>query len=195
MDQARHLPDILIFKASTRSHVGRPPRDGTEMTRFRSSPFFTSRSIHADEEVLRKWYVHRFLTLRENAAFRDPISYFHRDRHDKQDQYAVSDLDGINRKPTSTPLTRQRATDPEEGSSIRCRKLRGQSGAARLRLAEPQGPGSRRSPAGPACRTCSCRCVERGFFLPARDQIGFARNGFPNAIRSPAPTLFARAAS
>ena len=29
------------------------------------------------EEVLRRWYVDRFLTLRE-TAFRDPKSYFHR---------------------------------------------------------------------------------------------------------------------
>ena len=33
--------------------------------------------IDAEEEVLRRWYVDRFLTLRE-TAFRDPKSYFHR---------------------------------------------------------------------------------------------------------------------
>ena len=33
--------------------------------------------LDADEQVLRAWYVDRFLTLRE-TAFRDPASYFHR---------------------------------------------------------------------------------------------------------------------
>src|SRR5947207_2636904 len=33
--------------------------------------------IDAEEEVLQRWYVDRFLTLRE-TAFRDPKSYFHR---------------------------------------------------------------------------------------------------------------------
>ena len=33
--------------------------------------------IDAEEDVLHKWYVDRFLTLRE-TAFRDPKSYFHR---------------------------------------------------------------------------------------------------------------------
>jgi type I pantothenate kinase len=33
--------------------------------------------IDADEETLHKWYVDRFLTLRQ-TAFRDPKSYFHR---------------------------------------------------------------------------------------------------------------------
>ena len=33
--------------------------------------------IDAEEDVLHKWYVDRFLTLR-GTAFRDPKSYFHR---------------------------------------------------------------------------------------------------------------------
>jgi type I pantothenate kinase len=33
--------------------------------------------MDADEEVLKGWYVDRFLTLR-GTAFRDPKSYFHR---------------------------------------------------------------------------------------------------------------------
>jgi len=33
--------------------------------------------LDADEDVLRSWYVDRFLTLR-GTAFRDPKSYFHR---------------------------------------------------------------------------------------------------------------------
>jgi type I pantothenate kinase len=33
--------------------------------------------IDAEDDVLHKWYVDRFLTLR-GTAFRDPKSYFHR---------------------------------------------------------------------------------------------------------------------
>jgi type I pantothenate kinase len=33
--------------------------------------------LDATEEVLRAWYIERFLALRE-TAFRDPKSYFHR---------------------------------------------------------------------------------------------------------------------
>jgi type I pantothenate kinase len=69
-------PDILIFEGVNVLHVGRPPRDGTEIP-FVSDFFDFSVYIDADEEMLRKWYVDRFLTLRE-TAFRDPISYFHR---------------------------------------------------------------------------------------------------------------------
>jgi type I pantothenate kinase len=69
-------PDILIFEGVNVLHVGRPPRDGTEIP-FVSDFFDFSVYIDADEDVLHKWYVDRFLTLRE-TAFRDPISYFHR---------------------------------------------------------------------------------------------------------------------
>ena len=69
-------PDILIFEGVNVLHVGRPPRDGTEIP-FVSDFFDFSVYIDADEEMLHKWYVDRFLTLRE-TAFRDPISYFHR---------------------------------------------------------------------------------------------------------------------
>ena len=33
--------------------------------------------LDADEDVLKRWYVERFLALR-GTAFRDPKSYFHR---------------------------------------------------------------------------------------------------------------------
>ena len=33
--------------------------------------------LDADEDILKHWYVERFLALRE-TAFRDPQSYFHR---------------------------------------------------------------------------------------------------------------------
>ena len=46
-------------------------------TPFVSDFFDFSVYIDADENVLERWYVERFMRLRE-TAFRDPKSYFHR---------------------------------------------------------------------------------------------------------------------
>ena len=56
--------------------TGRPPRDGKAIP-FVSDFFDFSVYLDADEDVLRHWYVDRFLMLR-GTAFRDPKSYFHR---------------------------------------------------------------------------------------------------------------------
>jgi len=105
-------PDILIFEGVNVLHVGRPPRDGTEIP-FVSDFFDFSVYIDADEDVLQKWYVDRFLTLRE-TAFRDPISYFHRyaGLDDKQAaETAISIWNGINLVNLNEHIvpTRQRA--------------------------------------------------------------------------------------
>jgi len=105
-------PDILIFEGVNVLHVGRPPRDGTEIP-FVSDFFDFSVYIDADEDVLQRWYVDRFLTLRE-TAFRDPISYFHRyaSLDDKQaTETANSIWNGINLVNLSEHIlpTRQRA--------------------------------------------------------------------------------------
>jgi type I pantothenate kinase len=105
-------PDILIFEGVNVLHVGRPPRDGTEIP-FVSDFFDFSVYIDADEEMLRRWYVDRFLTLRE-TAFRDPISYFHRyaSLDDKQAiETANSIWNGINLVNLNENIlpTRQRA--------------------------------------------------------------------------------------
>jgi type I pantothenate kinase len=105
-------PDILIFEGVNVLHVGRPPRDGTEIP-FVSDFFDFSVYIDADEDILQKWYVDRFLTLRE-TAFRDPISYFHRyaGLDDKQaTETANSIWNGINLVNLNEHIlpTRQRA--------------------------------------------------------------------------------------
>ncbi|WP_376093411.1 type I pantothenate kinase [Roseomonas sp. CCTCC AB2023176] len=69
-------PDILILEGVNVLHAGAPPRDG------RTVPFvsdFLDFSVYLDapEEALRRWYLDRFLALRD-TAFRDPRSYFHR---------------------------------------------------------------------------------------------------------------------
>src|SRR5262245_51613380 len=69
-------PDILIVEGLNVLQAGRPPKDGKAIP-FVSDFFDFSVYLDADEEVLRDWYVDRFLTLR-STAFRDPVSYFHR---------------------------------------------------------------------------------------------------------------------
>ncbi len=69
-------PDILIVEGLNVLQTGRPPKDGKAIP-FVSDFFDFSVYLDASEDVLRAWYVDRFLTLRE-TAFRDPKSYFHR---------------------------------------------------------------------------------------------------------------------
>jgi len=69
-------PDILIVEGLNVLQTGRLPKDGKAIP-FVSDFFDFSVYLDADEEVLKGWYVERFLALRE-TAFRDPKSYFHR---------------------------------------------------------------------------------------------------------------------
>ena len=69
-------PDILILEGVNVLQTGRLPRDGKAVP-YVSDFFDFSVYIDAEEPVLRKWYVNRFLALRD-TAFLDPQSYFHR---------------------------------------------------------------------------------------------------------------------
>jgi type I pantothenate kinase len=69
-------PDLLIVEGLNVLQTGRPPRDGKAIP-YVSDFFDFSVYLDADEDVLLRWYVDRFLTLR-GTAFRDPKSYFHR---------------------------------------------------------------------------------------------------------------------
>jgi len=69
-------PDILIVEGLNVLQTTRPPKDGTAIP-FVSDFFDFSIYIDADDEVLERWYVERFLRLR-STAFLDPMSYFHR---------------------------------------------------------------------------------------------------------------------
>src|ERR1041384_23601 len=69
-------PDILIVEGLNVLQTGQLPKDGKAIP-YVSDFFDFSLYIDAEEDVLRRWYVNRFLTLRE-TAFRDPKSYFHR---------------------------------------------------------------------------------------------------------------------
>lgn len=69
-------PDILIFEGLNVLQVSDLPRDGNSVP-FVSDYFDFSIYIDADEQDIQKWYVERFMRLRE-TAFRDPDSFFHR---------------------------------------------------------------------------------------------------------------------
>src|ERR1700694_1014002 len=69
-------PDILIVEGLNVLQAGHLPKDGKAVP-FVSDFFDFSVYLDADEDVLKQWYVERFLALRE-TAFRDPKSYFHR---------------------------------------------------------------------------------------------------------------------
>ncbi len=85
-------PDILIVEGLNVLQTGRLPKDGKAIP-FVSDFFDFSVYLDAEEDVLRKWYVERFLALRL-TAFRDPMSYFH--RYSKlSDAQAVETATGI----------------------------------------------------------------------------------------------------
>ncbi|MBS1164279.1 MAG: coaA [Proteobacteria bacterium] len=69
-------PDILILEGLNVLQTGKLPRDGRGIP-FVSDFFDFSIFIDADEADLQRWYVERFLRLRQ-TAFRDPQSYFRR---------------------------------------------------------------------------------------------------------------------
>ena len=69
-------PDILVVEGLNVLQTGRLPKDGKAIP-FVSDFFDFSVYLDATEDVLKAWYIERFLALRE-TAFRDPKSYFHR---------------------------------------------------------------------------------------------------------------------
>ena len=69
-------PDILIVEGLNVLQPPKLPRDAKPIP-FVSDYFDFSIYIDADEEILRRWYVDRFMTLRK-TAFRKPESFFRR---------------------------------------------------------------------------------------------------------------------
>jgi type I pantothenate kinase len=68
------LPDILIVEGLNVLQPARLPRDGKAVP-FVSDFFDFAVYLDAEEALLRRWYVERFMTLRE-TAFRNPLSFF-----------------------------------------------------------------------------------------------------------------------
>ncbi len=69
-------PDILILEGLNVLQTSKLPKNGAGLP-FVSDFFDFSIYLDADDELLKTWYVERFMRLRE-TAFRDPESYFHR---------------------------------------------------------------------------------------------------------------------
>ncbi|WP_422371990.1 type I pantothenate kinase [Hoeflea sp.] len=69
-------PDILIFEGINVLQVRDLPEDG-KIVPFVSDFFDFSIYIDAEEADIHKWYVDRFMNLRQ-TAFRNPESFFHR---------------------------------------------------------------------------------------------------------------------
>ena len=84
-------PDILIIEGLNVLETQRPKSGHAGA--FVSDFFDFSIYLDADEALLRRWYVERFLKLRE-TAFRDPKSFFHRFAALENDE-AVTMAEGI----------------------------------------------------------------------------------------------------
>ena len=69
-------PDVLILEGLNVLQTGPGPA-GHEGQAFVSDYFDFSIYVDADEADVERWYVERFLRLRE-TVFRDPSSYFRR---------------------------------------------------------------------------------------------------------------------
>jgi type I pantothenate kinase len=69
-------PDILIFEGINVLQTRELPRDGRAVP-FVSDFFDFSIYIDADEDLIHKWYIDRFMRLRE-TAFKSPENFFHR---------------------------------------------------------------------------------------------------------------------
>ncbi|MEM1285602.1 MAG: type I pantothenate kinase [Pseudomonadota bacterium] len=92
-------PDILIVEGLNVLQARQPsPSEADRSVPFVSDFFDFSVYIDAEEDTLRKWYVSRFMRLRE-TAFRDPDSYFHRYsklKDDEAEAVALHIWNGIN---------------------------------------------------------------------------------------------------
>ncbi len=75
-EQTVDRPDILIFEGLNVLQVREMPKDGKAVP-FVSDFFDYSIYLDAEEADLRRWYIARFMRLRE-TAFRERDSFFHR---------------------------------------------------------------------------------------------------------------------
>jgi type I pantothenate kinase len=67
-------PDILIVEGLNVLQPSRPAKDGRAVP-FVSDFFDFSVYLHAEETDLERWYIERFMRLRQ-TSFRDPLSFF-----------------------------------------------------------------------------------------------------------------------
>jgi type I pantothenate kinase len=121
-------PDILIVEGLNVLQPARLPKDGTAIP-FVSDYFDFSVYLDAHEDDLHRWYVARFLKLRQ-TAFRDPKSYFAK-YAELEEAEAMATADGLwsrinlpNLRENIVP-TRQRASlILQKGPSHRIEQVR-----------------------------------------------------------------------
>ena len=85
-------PDLLIVEGLNVLQPARLPRDG-KVIPFVSDYFDFSIYLDADEADLHRWYVDRFLRLRQ-TAFRNPLSFFRKYAEVSQDE-AIKTADDL----------------------------------------------------------------------------------------------------
>lgn len=120
-------PDIVILEGLNVLQVG------TESNEFVSDYFDFSIYIDAEEDLIRRWYVERFLALRE-TVFQDPNSFFRHYAHLTQDEavetakFIWNEINGRNLRENIEP-TRERASlivekgDDHRVTEVQLRKL------------------------------------------------------------------------
>jgi type I pantothenate kinase len=127
-------PDIVIVEGlnvlqtgDTRAE-GRPAREGRPRI-FVSDYFDFSIYLDADEGDIERWYVERFLTLRE-TVFRDPRSYFHRYASLDDDEATETarriwrEINGVNLVENIMPTRERARLILEKGPDHEVRKVR-----------------------------------------------------------------------
>ena len=121
-------PDIVIVEGLNVLHTGDGP-GGPRPRVFVSDFFDFSIYIDADERDIERWYVERFLALRE-TVFRDPRSYFHRyaDLSDAAAQATAhqiwSEINGVNLRENISPTRARARLIIEKGADHAVRRVR-----------------------------------------------------------------------
>ena len=124
-------PDVLIVEGLNVLQPARTPADGSPTSALAVSDFFdVSIYVDARQEDIARWYVERFLRLRE-TAFADPSSYFHR-YASLSDEEAVARAGSIWREINEPNLVRNIA--PTRGRATLVLTKGGDHAVSRVRL-------------------------------------------------------------
>lgn len=123
-----HRPDVLIIEGL--NVLAAPmPQAGRGSSLALSDFFDFSVYVDAREQDIRRWYVDRFLALRE-TAFADPASYFHRyaalsdEQARAQAQRIWSDINGPNLVENVLPTRSRASLVLTKGSGHDVRRIR-----------------------------------------------------------------------
>ena len=121
-------PDIVIVEGLNVLQTG-SGRAGQPMPSFVSDFFDFSIYLDADEAHIERWYVERFLTLRE-TVFRDPRSYFHRYASLGDDEAIATahriwtEINGVNLAENIEPTRERARVILEKGADHAVRRVR-----------------------------------------------------------------------